>query len=50
MRYIGYNIVPICLLSLAAFLIYMKTDGWGWCIFGAIITTVSPSGKDSNDD
>lgn len=40
MRFIGYNIVSICLLILAAFLIYMKTDGWGWCIFGAIMLAV----------
>lgn len=42
MRFIGYNIVPICLLVLAAFLIHMKTDGWWWCIFGAIMLAVFP--------
>lgn len=33
------NIVPICLIILAGFMIYTKTPGWGWCVFGAIITT-----------
>jgi hypothetical protein len=50
MRIIGYNIVPICFLALAAFMIWMKTDGWGWCIFGAIITAAIPSGNNNNDD
>lgn len=40
MRFIRYNIAPIFLLVLAAFLIHMKTDGWGWCIFGAIMLAV----------
>ena len=45
MRFIGYNIVPICFLALAAFLVWMQVEGWRWCIFGAIMTAVSP-GKD----
>jgi len=47
MRYIGYNIIAICFLALAAFMIHTKTPGWGWCVFGAIITTVIPSGKEN---
>lgn len=42
MKYLFYNIVPVAFLGLAAFLIYMKTGGWGWCIFGAIVTVSSP--------
>lgn len=45
MNFIGYNIIPILLLFLAAFLIYLNKDGWGWCIFGAIICCVTPSSK-----
>jgi len=41
MKYLSVNIVPVCFLLLAAFLVWMKSDGWGWCIFGAIITHVS---------
>ena len=32
------NIVPILLLILGGFLAYMQMEGWGWCVFGAIIT------------
>ena len=50
MKFIGYNIVPICLLALAAFLIYLDRDGWGWCIFGAIILSVYPASKSSDNE
>lgn len=49
MKFIGYNIVPICLLALAAMFIHMKSDGWGWCVFGAIITCVYPTGKSDDN-
>ena len=45
MNFIGYNIIPIFLIILAAFLIYLDKDGWGWCIFGAIVLSVTPSSK-----
>ena len=50
MNFIGYNIISICLIALAAFLIYLGKDGWGWCIFGAIILAVSPSSKSEEKD
>jgi hypothetical protein len=43
MRFIGYNIVPICLLAIAALLIWKEMGGWGWCVFGAIISAVYPT-------
>lgn len=38
MKYVNNNIVSICFLVLAGFLAYLNKDGFGWCIFGALIT------------
>ena len=37
MKYLILNIVSILFLLLAGFIVWLDRDGWGWCIFGAII-------------
>lgn len=43
MRLLAYNVVPVCLIALGAWLAYLETGGWGWCIIGAVLTSVYPS-------
>ena len=55
MKFVWYNLIPILLIILSVYLIYLNRDGWGWCVFGAIVCTVYPSGKvtttsDTKDD
>jgi uncharacterized BrkB/YihY/UPF0761 family membrane protein len=51
MKFIAYNALPICFLLLAGFIFYLgKTEGWGWCIFGAVVTAVIPHVKASDED
>lgn len=45
-----YNLVAIGLLILAGLIIWLDRDGWGWCVFGAIITSVVPRSKDDDDE
>lgn len=45
MKFVWYNLIPILLIILAGYLIYLNRDGWGWCVFGAICCTVYPSGQ-----
>ena len=30
-------IISMILLFLAAFIVYMDRDGYGWCIFGSVV-------------
>lgn len=39
MDLIAANIVPLAFILAAAVIGASGHDGWGWCIFGAIITT-----------
>ena len=48
MKLIEYNIVPICFLSLAAFLAWMQKDYYGWCIFLAFLTYWIPGNPMDN--
>jgi hypothetical protein len=48
MRYLFYNAVPLALIVAAVYMAANHIEGWGWCIFGAIILTVAPVGKDDN--
>lgn len=51
MKWISFNIVSICLLALAAYLIHLNRSGWGWCVFAAILLAVVPASKsDEKDD
>ena len=50
MKGIGYNIVSICLLAIAAYLIYLDREGWGWCVFAALLVSVSPTGSDEDEE
>lgn len=40
-----YTLLSVCFLILAGFLAYFDKDGYGWCIFGAIIGGVNISDK-----
>ena len=40
MKITGNNIVSIGLIALAAFMIYTKTEGWGWCVICALILNI----------
>jgi len=40
-RIIGFIIVPVCFIALAAYLIYLNRDGWGWCLLLALFTSPS---------
>jgi len=31
-------LIPLCLLILAAILIYLNRDHWWWCVVGAVLT------------
>lgn len=35
------NAVAILFVLLAGFIIYLGRDGWGWCMFCAVLTTSS---------
>lgn len=37
MKYLAKALLSIAFLALAAFLIHKGMDGWGWCMFCAII-------------
>lgn len=43
MKIIAYNIIPMCLIGLAAYLVYMERGGWGWVILAAVILAVVPT-------
>ena len=45
MKYLAYNIIPLCLIGLATYLIYLNRSGWGWLIFAAILLAVYPKSK-----
>jgi hypothetical protein len=47
MKFLWYNIFPICCLALVGYIISMKADGWGWCLFIAVITASMPSSENS---
>jgi len=40
MKWIAYNIVALAFIVLAGLLIYLNRDGWGWCIFCALLCAV----------
>lgn len=41
MKYLLINLVPIAFIACAALLALNGLDGWGWCLFLALITTHS---------
>jgi|GEM_PF-3872077 len=45
------NLVALGLLGLAAYLIYLQRDGWGWVVFAAMLchTTPTYASKNSTD-
>lgn len=44
-------IVPICFILLAGVFVLKGMDGWGWCIFAAILTTATTvSYKEEKED
>ena len=45
MKIIFYNIVAISFVALAAFMIWQKSEGWGWAMLCALITQVSVTFK-----
>lgn len=47
MKFIAYNFVSICLIGLAAYLIYLNRTGWGWVVFAAILVAVHRAKKKS---
>jgi UPF0716 family protein affecting phage T7 exclusion len=38
MKNLLYNIVPLAFIALAGVLAVTNRDGWGWCLFLALIT------------
>jgi hypothetical protein len=38
MNKIFENIVPLAFLAIAALLIYLDRDGWGWCFLLALLS------------
>ena len=38
MKWIAFNIISLAFIILAGWIIYLNREGWGWCIFGAIIS------------
>ena len=50
MKFVSYNVVPLCLIALAAFLIFLNKDGWGWCIAAAFLLAVYPSSKEKDEE
>lgn len=38
MKQVWNNIIPILLILLGGFLAYLDRDGWGWCVFAALLT------------
>jgi hypothetical protein len=50
MKMIYYNALSICFLILAGFLAYFDKDGYGWCIFGAIVCGVTVSTTTKKDE
>jgi hypothetical protein len=52
MKFLFYNIVPLCLIGLAAYLIYLNRSGWGWVLVLAALLAVYPTStkeKTKND-
>jgi hypothetical protein len=49
MKWIYYNIVAVCLVALAAYLIYQDKEGWGWVVFAALCVTVTPKTDDDEN-
>lgn len=41
MKILSANIVSILFIVLAAYFVHEKQEGWGWCIFAAVICTAS---------
>ncbi len=37
-KILAFIAVPIGFLAIAAYLIYLNRDGWGWCLLLAAIT------------
>lgn len=35
------NIVPLAFIILAGYIIHLGRDGWGWCLFLALLTISS---------
>jgi hypothetical protein len=50
MKFVWLNFIPILLIALAAYLIYLNRDGWGWCVFGAVLCVLYPPDTVSNDN
>jgi hypothetical protein len=50
MKWISFNFVSICLLGLAAYLIYLNRSGWGWVVFAALLLAVVPVSKSDEKD
>lgn len=41
MKHLIVNIVPVFFILLAAYILYLGRDGWGWCLFCAVLTVTS---------
>lgn len=44
------NALPLALTALAAWIIYLDRDGWGWCVVAALFCAVVPTEKDKNKE
>jgi len=43
MKFIGYNIIPVCLIGLAGYMMHFDKPYWGWVIVVACLLAVYPS-------
>ena len=49
MKILFAQIVALGFIALAAYLIYLNRDGWGWCVFCAVLTCVSNFNETKKD-
>ena len=50
MKYLPFLLLSLGLAAGAIYLAVNDKEGWGWFLFGAIITFVYPSGKKNKED